>query len=84
MDCRQKCGACCIAPSISSKIPGMPSGKGSGVPCVHLDADYRCLIYSSPERPAVCANLLARFEMCGNTRDEALEYLTNLEINTSP
>lgn len=24
MDCRSGCGACCIAPSISSPIPGMP------------------------------------------------------------
>jgi Fe-S-cluster containining protein len=25
--CRSGCGACCIAPSISSAIPGMPQGK---------------------------------------------------------
>ncbi|MDU3889770.1 MAG: YkgJ family cysteine cluster protein, partial [Serratia liquefaciens] len=25
MDCRTDCGACCIAPSISSPIPGMPN-----------------------------------------------------------
>ncbi|MEO6656902.1 MAG: YkgJ family cysteine cluster protein, partial [Arenimonas sp.] len=24
MSCRPGCGACCIAPSISSLIPGMP------------------------------------------------------------
>ncbi|MGR5456700.1 YkgJ family cysteine cluster protein, partial [Vibrio alfacsensis] len=30
MDCRLGCGACCIAPSISSPIPGMPNGKPSG------------------------------------------------------
>ncbi|MBV6674737.1 YkgJ family cysteine cluster protein, partial [Klebsiella pneumoniae] len=24
MECRTDCGACCIAPSISSPIPGMP------------------------------------------------------------
>ena len=28
------CGACCIAPSISSAIPGMPDGKPAGVRCV--------------------------------------------------
>ncbi|HNV09555.1 MAG TPA: YkgJ family cysteine cluster protein, partial [Dokdonella sp.] len=27
MSCRSGCGACCIAPSISSPIPGMPNGK---------------------------------------------------------
>ncbi|HNF77692.1 MAG TPA: YkgJ family cysteine cluster protein, partial [Thauera aminoaromatica] len=26
MDCRPGCAACCIAPSISSPIPGMPHG----------------------------------------------------------
>ncbi|MFS9540720.1 YkgJ family cysteine cluster protein, partial [Klebsiella pneumoniae] len=26
MECRTDCGACCIAPSISSPIPGMPQG----------------------------------------------------------
>lgn len=27
LDCRSGCGACCIAPSISSPIPGMPDGN---------------------------------------------------------
>ncbi|HCL3974602.1 TPA: YkgJ family cysteine cluster protein, partial [Pseudomonas aeruginosa] len=26
MQCRAGCGACCIAPSISSPLPGMPAG----------------------------------------------------------
>ena len=30
MECRTDCGACCIAPSISSPIPGMPQGKPAG------------------------------------------------------
>ena len=42
MDCRPRCAACCIAPSISSPIPGMPEGKPAGVACVQLDADLRC------------------------------------------
>ena len=37
--CRAGCGACCIAPSISSPIPGMPNGKPAGVRCVQLDAN---------------------------------------------
>ena len=28
--CRPGCGACCIAPSITSPIPGMPDGKPVG------------------------------------------------------
>ena len=36
MQCRAGCGACCIAISISSPIPGMPLGKPAGVRCVQL------------------------------------------------
>jgi Fe-S-cluster containining protein len=40
LKCRDLCGACCIAPSISSSIPGMPNGKPAGVVCVHLDENF--------------------------------------------
>ncbi len=82
--CRQGCGACCIALSISSPIPGMPDGKPAGVRCVHLTADYRCAIYGCSDRPAVCAALRPSAEMCGSSRDEALAYLTALEALTAP
>lgn len=45
MDCRSDCGACCIAPSISSPIPGMPLGKPANTRCVHLDDNMRCGIF---------------------------------------
>ncbi len=77
--CRVGCGACCIAPSISSPIPGMPSGKPAGVRCVQLDDANRCKIFGKPERPAVCGGLQPSREMCGNTRDDALLYLTRLD-----
>jgi hypothetical protein len=79
MDCRPGCGACCIAPSISSPIPGMPHGKPAGVPCVQLLPDYRCAIFGRPERPAVCASLRPTNEMCGADRAGALAHLTALE-----
>ncbi|HFD87841.1 MAG TPA: YkgJ family cysteine cluster protein [Gammaproteobacteria bacterium] len=82
MECRSGCGACCIAPSISSAIPGMPDGKPAGVRCIHLDETYRCLLFGHPDRPAVCENFQADPETCGNCRDEALEKLTALEILT--
>ncbi len=82
--CREKCGACCIAPSISSPIPGMPDGKPAGAPCVNLDSDFRCKIFTSPERPAVCASLQPSAEMCGSCRQEAMDYLTELENSTCP
>jgi hypothetical protein len=84
MDCRSGCGACCIAPSISSPIPGMPFGKPAGIPCVQLLPDYRCAIFGQPERPAVCVSLRPTETMCGANRDEALNFLNTLEQATRP
>jgi len=84
MDCRTGCGACCIAPSISSPIPGMPLGKPAGVKCVQLLADYRCALFGQPERPAVCVSLRPTEEMCGASRTEAMDYLKNMELLTRP
>jgi len=84
MNCRAGCGACCIAPSISSPIPGMPGGKPAGVRCVQLGADLRCALFGLPERPRVCLSLAARPSMCGASRDEALGILAQLEIDTRP
>lgn len=82
-DCRVGCGACCIAPSISSAIPGMPQGKPAGVRCIQLTEDNRCKIFGSLHRPAVCASLKPSLEMCGHNDTEAYEYLTGLEEATS-
>ncbi|MFP1728324.1 YkgJ family cysteine cluster protein [Lonsdalea quercina] len=84
MDCRPGCGACCIAPSISSPLPGMPEGKPANTPCIHLDERMRCGIFHSPLRPAVCASLQPQRDMCGENRDEALLYLIQLENATAP
>jgi Fe-S-cluster containining protein len=82
--CRPDCGACCIAPSISSPIPGMPHGKPAGVRCVQLGADERCLIFGRPERPAVCGSLRPSDEMCGDSREHAIEWLHRIEASTAP
>jgi uncharacterized protein len=82
--CRAGCGACCIAPSISSPIPGMPAGKPADVRCVQLDDAQRCRIFGQPERPAVCASLRPAGEMCGATREQALCYLSRLDRLTAP
>ena len=79
MKCREKCGACCIAPSISSPIPGMPNGKPAGVPCIHLSDDYNCLIFNDPERPKVCDQFKADPEVCGTSRKDAMTLLGDLE-----
>ena len=82
--CRPGCGACCIAPSISSPIPGMPQGKPAGVRCAQLLDDNRCAIFGQPERPAVCGGLQASAEMCGTSQTQAMAWLTRLEAATSP
>ncbi len=84
MICRAECGACCIAPSISSPIPGMPDGKPAGVPCIQLDEQMRCRIFGQPERPACCSGLQASLEMCGDRREDALVWLGELETLTAP
>jgi Fe-S-cluster containining protein len=84
MECRPDCGACCTAPSISSPIPGMPTGKPAGVRCIQLMADQRCAIFGQPERPACCGGLQPSAEMCGSTRGAAMVWLAQLEIATAP
>ncbi|MDO8447884.1 MAG: YkgJ family cysteine cluster protein [Rhodoferax sp.] len=84
MKCRLGCGACCIAPSISSAIPGMPHGKPAGVRCVQLDDANGCRIFGQPERPAVCSQLMPSAEMCGASAVGALAWLTQLELATQP
>lgn len=82
MKCRDACGACCIAPSISSPIPGMPHGKPAGVRCVQLDEHQRCRIFGLPERPGCCAGLQPSADMCGDGRTHALVWLADLERAT--
>jgi Fe-S-cluster containining protein len=79
MKCRPECGACCIAPSISSAIPGMPDGKPAGTRCIHLTNDYRCAIFNHPDRPRVCSDFQAEELFCGNSRSEALAILSEME-----
>ena len=78
MNCRAGCGACCIAPSISSPIPGMPGGKPAGTRCIHLTDDLRCAIYD--QRPKVCRDFQAEELVCGTSREQALQLLSDLEL----
>ena len=83
LECRPGCGACCIAPSISSPIPGMPNGKPAGVRCAQLDESNACRIFGQPGRPAVCASLRPAQEMCGDSREQAMLFLETLDRLTS-
>jgi uncharacterized protein len=84
MECRVGCGACCIALSISSPIPGMPQGKPAGVRCVQLTSDNRCQLFGRPERPEICRAFQPTEELCGRSCREALVRLTRLERATTP
>lgn len=84
MKCRPGCAACCIAPSISSSIPGMPEGKPAGARCVQLDDDGLCRLFGFPERPDVCVSLKPSVEMCGQDPEHAYNFLDMLEKITFP
>ena len=79
IECRLGCGACCIAPSITSPIPGMPSGKPAGVRCVQLNEKNACQLFGKPERPKVCGQFKPDPAICGATNASAMATLTELE-----
>ena len=83
MQCRIGCGACCIAPSISSSIPGMPDGKPAGVRCVQLDERNLCKLFGDPRRPKVCADFDADADACGQSNEQALAILSEWERITA-
>jgi hypothetical protein len=62
----------------------MPHGKPAGVPCIQLDDELRCKAFGTAERPAFCAGLQPSAEMCGESREQALVWLTQLERATKP
>jgi len=84
MECRPGCGACCVAPSISSPLPGMPNGKKAGERCVNLGADGLCRLWGSPDYPPVCRAFTPQRWVCGDTAAEALRLLADLEDQTRP
>ncbi|EAQ99137.1 YkgJ family cysteine cluster protein [Congregibacter litoralis] len=83
MNCRKGCGACCIAPSITSPLPGMPEGKPANTPCVNLDmSTYSCGIWGSSRYPAVCEQFTAQEDVCGDSRQDALKLIGDMERDT--
>lgn len=81
MQCRSGCGACCIAPSISGPLPGMPNGKPARIACIHLTADFACAIFGQPERPSFCGQFKAEALFCGESREQALELIAAVELD---
>lgn len=50
---------------------------------MQLSAQNQCLLFGSPERPAVCSAFNADEQVCGKTDTEALQLLTWLEQATT-
>ncbi len=82
--CRAGCGACCIAPSISSPLPGLPLGKPAGLRCPHLTPENLCRLWGGPEFPEVCRRFRPERWVCGETAAEGLARLGALEAATAP
>ena len=51
---------------------------------IELKTNRRCLLFGKPERPAVCSRLRPMPEMCGDSAQAAMIYLTELEIASTP
>lgn len=62
----------------------MPNGKPAGVRCIQLDDEENCKIFGHPDRPAVCSSLRPAPEFCGDNREQAMRWLTKVEILTQP
>lgn len=81
MNCK-KCGACCIAPSITGPIPNMPNGKPAGVRCVNLTDKNECALFGRPERPSFCLAWPPTSELCRDSFEQALQSIAALEERT--
>ena len=85
MKCRAGCGACCIEPSITQAIPGLPMGKVAGIPCVNLNAeDLSCRIWGQDDYPDFCRGFQPEAWICGESREQALDIIRFLEADTKP
>jgi hypothetical protein len=62
----------------------MPDGKPAGMRCIQLTNENKCMLFEKPERPKVCSSLQQSRELCGESAEEAMEYLNFLEQATVP
>lgn len=79
MTCRKGCGACCIAISISSNIPNHPEGKPAGVRCKNLNEDNSCSLWGTEQYPKVCNGFQAEPMFCGDSFEQAMKIITEIE-----
>ncbi len=62
----------------------MPMGKMSGVRCIQLSLENKCMLFGKPERPSVCLSIAPSLEMCGEEPLQAITWLLDLEKATAP
>ncbi len=62
----------------------MPEGKPAGVACVHLDEQMGCRLFGDSRRPVLCDAFKAESAICGETREQALRILDELEVLSQP
>lgn len=62
----------------------MPHGKPAGVRCIQLTDNHGCAIFGKPERPAFCGGLQPSHDMCGDSREYAIAWISVLERATAP
>ena len=63
----------------------MPNGKPAGVACINLDPiDYSCTIWGKPNYPDLCRQFIPCADVCGDTREQALLLIGDLEVKTAP
>lgn len=51
---------------------------------MQLTEENRCKLFGQSERPEICIRLRPNQEMCGNNMEDAMAYLSELEILTLP
>jgi uncharacterized protein len=60
----------------------MPAGKPAGVRCYNLADDLRCNLWGADNYPGVCHRFSPSFEVCGDSKTEALHLIGELERMT--
>jgi hypothetical protein len=62
----------------------MPNGKPAGVRCLNLSDTNLCRIFGHPQRPQLCDSFQPGLDVCGTSREEALQLIADLEAETAP
>lgn len=61
----------------------MPDGKPAGVVCINLDLEnYQCKIWGTDQYPPLCRDFRPDILVCGESRQEAIQLITHLELTT--